>query len=374
MKRREFITLLGCATALSSTWPFAVRAQNQPSPQVLPRPQTLPPPPTLPSPPQPPTQAPTQATAEASDNHIGQVATLQGSATVTRGNTTPAALKVSDPIYKNDVLQAGAISLLGVTFDDETTLNLNANARMTVDEFVYQAGSKSNAALFNVVRGTVAFVAGQAAKTGDMKFSTPTATLGIRGTTGVVEVPDGATGGVTEPRIKLYPDSDGRVGRIEVFDRQGARLGALTQGASAFTLRPGVGGRLAAVPFQIPPQEAARDRGVVQRLFASHNVGRQQTIQRQQQRRQNLQRQNQQRQNQQRQNQQRQRQNQQRQNNQQRPNNQQPNNQRPGGPQQQQQLQQNQNRNPRQQLPQQQQLPGRQRPQRGNRPGPNNRP
>jgi hypothetical protein len=27
-------------------------------------------------------------------------------------------------------------------------------------------------------------------------------------------------------------------------------------------------GRFAAVPFQIPPQEAARDRDVVQRLFA----------------------------------------------------------------------------------------------------------
>src|SRR5262245_4760221 len=121
MKRREFITLLGCVTV----WPFAARAQNQPSPQVLPRPQTLPPPPTLPSPGSAgDNQASPTATGPAS---IGQVATLQGSATVTRGNTTPAALKVSDPIYKNDVLQAGASSLLAVTFDDETTLNLNAN-------------------------------------------------------------------------------------------------------------------------------------------------------------------------------------------------------------------------------------------------------
>jgi hypothetical protein len=47
-------------------------------------------------------------------------------------------------------------------------------------------------------------------------------------------------------------------------------------------LRPGLGGRLSAVPFQIPPQEVARDRGVVQRLFASHTIGRQMAVQRRQ--------------------------------------------------------------------------------------------
>jgi hypothetical protein len=65
------------------------------------------------------------------------------------------------------------------------------------------------------------------------------------------------------------------------FDRQGERLGALTQGASTFTLRAGAGGRIAAVPYQIPPQEAARDRGALQRLNRSHNIGRQMIIQRQ---------------------------------------------------------------------------------------------
>lgn len=228
-----------------------------------------------------------------SDDAIGQVATVQGRATVTRNNAAPVALKVNDDIFKGDVLATGADGALGVTFDDETTFNLTANARMTVDEFIYDEGGTQNAALFNVARGTAAFVASQVAKTGDMKISTPTATMGIRGTTGVVDVPEGVTaqGGTGEAKIKLYPDSDGHVGRIEVFNPQGGRLGILSAGASAFAIRGGAG-RFAAVAFQIPAAEAARDRGVVQRLFQTHNLGRQMAVQRRQIRGPNFQRPN----------------------------------------------------------------------------------
>jgi hypothetical protein len=260
MKRREFMMLFGGTAAwpLSLLWPFAARAQTPPGGNT-------------------PSAAPAVPAGA-----VGQVATVQGAATVTRGAAAGAiALHVNDPIFKNDALATAADSTLGVTFEDETTFSLSANTRIVVNEFVYQDGGSVNAASFSVVIGTAAFVASQVAKTGDMKISTPVATLGIRGTTGVVDVPQGgAAGGSEEPRIKLYADADGHVGRIEVFNPQGGRLGILTQGSSAFTLRPGAGGRLQAVPFLIPPSEAARDRGVLQRLFVSHNIGRRMTNER----------------------------------------------------------------------------------------------
>jgi hypothetical protein len=228
------------------------------------------------------------AAQPAADDPIGNVATLTGSATVTRNNaSTP--LKLKDDIFLNDVLQTSANSTLGVTFNDATTFNLTANARITVDSFVYEDGGKKNAALFNVAKGTVAFVAAAVAKTGDMTISTPTATLGIRGTTGLVEVPEGATsGGANNVAVKLYPDQDGKVGRIEINDRAGARLGFLTQGASGFTIRPTMGGgRFAAVPLLISPQQALRDQGFVRQVHAAQNFGRQIVTQRQIQRRQN---------------------------------------------------------------------------------------
>jgi FecR protein len=224
---------------------------------------------------QPPAAVPSPAQPAADDEPIGNVATLTGSATVTRNNAaTP--LKLQDDIFQNDVLQTSANSTLGVTFNDATTFNLTANARITIDNYVYEDGGKQNAALFDVVKGTVAFAAAAVAKTGDMKISTPTATLGIRGTTGLVEVPEGTTAtSANNVAIKLYPDADGKVGRIEVNGRDGSRLGFLTQGASGFAIRPGVMGRITASPLAISPQQSLRDQGIVRQVHAAQTVGRQ---------------------------------------------------------------------------------------------------
>ena len=214
--------------------------------------------------------------ADAPEEPIGNVATVTGSASVIRNDkTTP--LKVKDDVYLNDVVQTAANSALGITFIDATTFNLKASTKITIDNYVYEDGGKSNAAIFDVARGTAAFVAASVAKTGDMKITTPTATLGIRGTTGLVEVPEGAAANnPNNVAVKLYPDADGRVGRIEVNDRAGARLGFLTQGASGFTIRPDAGGaRFAAVPLAIPRQAMLRDQGFVRQLHATQNVGRQ---------------------------------------------------------------------------------------------------
>ena len=207
---------------------------------------------------------------------IGNVVGLTGSAMVTRNNAT-TALQAKDDIFPNDVLRTAAASKLNITFNDATTFNLSANAQVTVDRYLYEDNGKQNTALFDIAKGTVAFAAAAVAKTGDMKISTPTATLGIRGTTGLVEVPEAAStaGANTNVAIKLYPDADGRVGRIEVNDRAGARLGLLTLGASGFAIRPGIGGaRFAAIPLSISPQQALRDQGFVRQVHAAQTLGR----------------------------------------------------------------------------------------------------
>jgi hypothetical protein len=265
------LLLLACSATIGTTEVFAGASE----PTQLAQAQTEP------SQPAAPAAAPDPATpdataADAPEEPIGNVATVTGSASVIRNDkTTP--LKVKDEIYLNDVVQTGVNSALGITFIDATTFNLKASTKITIDNYVYEDGGKSNAAIFDVAKGTAAFVAASVAKTGDMKITTPTATLGIRGTTGLVEVPEGAAANnPNNVAVKLYPDADGRVGRIEVNDRAGARLGFLTQGASGFTIRPGSGGAsFAAVPLAIPQAVMLRDQGFVRQLHSTQNVGRQ---------------------------------------------------------------------------------------------------
>ncbi|HEX7792355.1 MAG TPA: FecR domain-containing protein, partial [Afipia sp.] len=255
-------------------------AQPAPAPPAL---QPAPAPPAT----QPvvPDQPAADASQPASDEPAGNVVTLKGTATVTRnGQTGP--LKLQDEIFKGDTLETGKNATLGVTFTDDTTLNLSASSRIVVDNFIYQDGAKDNAALINVTRGTMAFVAAAVAKTGDMKIETPTATLGIRGTTGVVEVPEGAaasTANANNVGVKLYPDADGRVGRIDVRGRDGAPLGMLTQAASGFTVRgvmvQGFGMRMSAAPMVMSAQMVARDRGFMQRVHTMQDIGRRVVIQ-----------------------------------------------------------------------------------------------
>ena len=207
-------------------------------------------------------------------DEIGNVASVEGSATPSPA-TASARAKVQDPIYKGDVLRTGINAALGITFDDETTFNLSANASITVDEFIYAEGGTGNAALFKATRGTIAFAAQQVAKTGDMKIETPTSTVGVRGTSGVIEVPEGATPGSTgEVAVKLYPDQDGHVGRIELFGLGGGpRLGLLTRAATGFSLRAGAGGRFNAVALTISPTGRPATAASCNRVFAVRSIG-----------------------------------------------------------------------------------------------------
>lgn len=122
----------------------------------------------------------------------GKVTIERVSAVVIQASTSGATdqVKAGDPVYQGDVVATGADGRVGINFTDGTSFNLSANARMALNEFVYDPKSSSNSSLISLTKGTFTFVAGQVAKTGGMKVDTPVATMGIRGTTPRVEISD----------------------------------------------------------------------------------------------------------------------------------------------------------------------------------------
>jgi hypothetical protein len=118
---------------------------------------------------------------------IGHVTKVAGSATAIR-NGVAIQLNAGDNVNKGDVVQAGASSTVGLTFIDGTVFGLSSNARMVLNEMVYDPNGSSNSSLISLVQGTISFVAGETAKHGDMRVDTPTATMGIRGTAVLVEI------------------------------------------------------------------------------------------------------------------------------------------------------------------------------------------
>jgi hypothetical protein len=143
-----------------------------------------------------------RAVQELSSTPIGKVVSATGSVTiehagavVVQANLAGQAgqAKVGDLVYQGDVAQTGADGRLGINFTDGSSFNLSSNARMALNEFVYDPNGKSNSTMFNLTKGTFTFVAGNVAKTGDMKIDTPVATMGIRGTTPRVEISDDGT-------------------------------------------------------------------------------------------------------------------------------------------------------------------------------------
>lgn len=98
--------------------------------------------------------------------------------------------KINDLVYQGDLVRTGPDSAASIAFVDGTSFKISANARMELDEFVYDPKGSSNSTLINLTAGNFTFLAGMVAKTGNMKVETPVATLGIRGTAPRVEILD----------------------------------------------------------------------------------------------------------------------------------------------------------------------------------------
>jgi VCBS repeat-containing protein len=167
---------------------------------------------------------------------IGHVLKMSGGATAIR-NGVSIELHIGDAVQKGDVVQTGADSSIGMTFVDGSAFGMTSNARMVLNEMIYDPNGSSNSSLISLVQGTITFVAGQTAKNGNMRVETPVATMGIRGTAVLVEI--AANDGPTKFSVLLEPD--GHTGSFNLYDKTTGQLIGTVSQAGQVTLVSSLG-------------------------------------------------------------------------------------------------------------------------------------
>jgi hypothetical protein len=110
---------------------------------------------------------------------VGSVTQVQNQAQV--GGRTAA---VGTAVYMNDQLRTGANARLSITFSDGSNLTLGENARVVVDQFVYNPSKSKGAVVLSAAQGAFRFAGGKIEGMQEKKVlvNTPSAALAVRGT------------------------------------------------------------------------------------------------------------------------------------------------------------------------------------------------
>lgn len=114
---------------------------------------------------------------------IGSVTELiNNPASIQRQNSIIAGIKGTG-VEMNDAIKTG-LGKIGITFEDDTKVQVNENSKLVIDDFVYDPKSKAGKLGAKIALGTVRYASGQIAKNSpqNVALKTPTATISVRGT------------------------------------------------------------------------------------------------------------------------------------------------------------------------------------------------
>lgn len=125
----------------------------------------------------------------ASAAEIGQIKVSKGQVSIMReGRTLPAA--VGTRLETADMVTTGPEGSVGITMDDDSLLSAGPNSVLSLDRYVFDPTTSRGSFDTRLNKGTLAVISGRIAKQAPdaMTVRTPTAILGVRGTSFVVSV------------------------------------------------------------------------------------------------------------------------------------------------------------------------------------------
>ena len=115
--------------------------------------------------------------------NIGEVILHEGNGAVERTNGDEEVTAKELDIFSYDTVKTGN-GKTAIEFVDQTRVDVTEHSKLIIDEFVYDPNTKTGALSLKASLGTVRYASGQIAKNSkqNVKISTPTATIAVRGT------------------------------------------------------------------------------------------------------------------------------------------------------------------------------------------------
>ena len=121
-------------------------------------------------------------------NEIGRIknVTAGGIEVIRSGETLRA--NSGFRLREGDIVVTARGQRVGITFLDNTRMAVAPSSRVIISRYRYDRARETGESLMEINRGAVGIDSGNLSRSGRMRFRTPTSTLGVRGTTFVIEV------------------------------------------------------------------------------------------------------------------------------------------------------------------------------------------
>ena len=118
------------------------------------------------------------------ENQIGEVTEVTGAAIIIRTDGSQETATLGTEIFEGDIVETSDGGAVNIGFVDDSSFAVSSDARIAIDEFVFDPASEAGAQDFSVMKGVFMYTSGLIGRENpdSVEIDTPVGSIGIRGT------------------------------------------------------------------------------------------------------------------------------------------------------------------------------------------------
>jgi len=186
-------------------------------------------------------------------------------------------LRVGTDIQANETVSTTEQDRAHLVFIDGTTLTVGPSSRLTIDKFVYDPVTQKGDLAVTASAGVFRLIGGRISKTSDIKVSTPSSTLGIRGGIMVWSVQLSATTSIFVYGDKMTVNANGVTSSVTIPGQVVTALNGMAPSPPTFVVQGNLNAALQNLVGN--PNAAAAVLATVQTLINAATIANPVTLQ-----------------------------------------------------------------------------------------------